>query len=132
MATQPHTKGVNILNSHWNKEDQSTLRRISNISASIREDTSYAQAAARPRPTGNFPTRKEPTPAPIEQNIVESAIPQDRPQYWDKHQASGPPAWVADLKSELAAIVTTQFKTLAAQVAENTQKIDYILSTMHK
>ena len=111
----------------------SSLRSINNIAASIRSDTTFAQATARG--VHGYPplfTPKKPSPTPITpEEAGPSSYSRDHHHHQTYQQSTTQPPWVIDLKKELSELVTDQFKTLAARVAENAHKIDFILSTLH-
>ena len=110
---------------------QTTIRKIGKISASIRGDTTFAQAVASGREGRPPPQRMIPTWTPPSQDTEAIIQPGEHPQYQERQQTTPQPPWVADLKKEIAEIVSSQFNILASKVAENAHKIEFILNTLH-
>ena len=106
-------------------------QKINKLSSTIRANTSFAQVLSG-RPSQQHPNdpnllRPRPTTrTPITPSYpgINAELPNNQPL------PTKPPAWIEDLKNEFAAQVAIQFQTLAAQIAANTERIDYIFNTL--
>ncbi|KZC13169.1 hypothetical protein WN55_05872 [Dufourea novaeangliae] len=52
------------------------------------------------------------------------------PHFNNNQQSCQPPKWIQDFKNEIASLFSNQLQTLAAQIASNTSKIEYILNRL--
>ena len=96
---------------------QSTLQSINNITASIRSDTSFAQATSGGR-HGHpplYPPKNAPSRTITTQEAEMFPYRDVQPLHQAQQQTATQSSWVVDLKRELAELVSAQFKTLAAR-----------------
>lgn len=106
-------------------------QRVSKLSSAIRANTSFAQALSG-RPSQQNPSDsnllrpRPPTRTPIAPSYpgVNAELPNNQ------QPPAKPPAWIGELKNELAALIAIQFQTLAAQITANTERIDYMFNTL--
>ena len=107
------------------------LQKINRISLSIRENLCFAQAVnngkQHPQPCkASTPFSSHPRRASFHPTSSGSLFQQE-----DNANADPPPPrWVSSLKEEIAAMVTSQFQTLASQIAANTNQIEFILNSL--
>ena len=110
-------------------KNQASARKFDRITATIRGGTSFAQAVSGRSQRNPITQRNEQPRIPASQDTETTSQPSEHHQYQERRQSATHPTWVTEFKNELAELVSSQFKMLAARVAENSLKIDYILNT---
>lgn len=108
--------------------NRNTINKVRNIASSVRKNISYAQATS-----GTQAESSSRHTMPAEKSTdhhYNSTTTGSEPHLGNYQQSSQPPRWIQDFKQEIASLFSNQLQTLAAQIATNTSKIEYILNTL--
>ena len=121
---------LNKKREHKESQTRKKLQTVNTIAACVRDNTSFAQAVRNSNPQRHATVKDMHTSAP-DMKLPRPQTPRGiKISYDDYHQPSPSTNWVDDFKSEIAALVTKQFQSLASQIAANTAKIEFIFNTL--
>lgn len=114
-----------------NAAKQPIIERINKISSHIREATSYAQAtSSRLHQSQLQPQMINRNPlTTIPRTFTEATLNREAQTTSNNQPSAQIPSWVSDFKKEIKLLVTSQFQTLATQIANNTERIEFIFNT---